>query len=82
MTEEILDTEELTGESEETQPVREVHKIDSKYRLILLAAQRSKQIQRGANIRVDMDLRKHKATRVAMEEVKQEKIFFEFLEDE
>ena len=83
MTEEILETEELTGELEDTQPVRQVHKIDSKYRLILLAAQRSKQIQRGANIRVDnMDLRKHKATRVAMEEVRQDKIFFEFLEDE
>ena len=82
MTEEILETEELTDELVETQPVREVHKIDSKYRLILLAAQRSKQIQRGANIRVDMDLRKHKATRVAMEEVKQDKVFFEFLEEE
>ncbi len=82
MTEEILETEELTDELVETLPVREVHKIDSKYRLILLAAQRSKQIQRGANIRVDMDLRKHKATRVAMEEVKQDKVFFEFLEEE
>jgi DNA-directed RNA polymerase omega subunit len=82
MTEEILETEELTDGLEETTPKREVHKIDSKYRLILLAAQRSKQIQRGANIRVDMDLRKHKATRVAMEEVKQEKVFFEFLEQE
>jgi DNA-directed RNA polymerase omega subunit len=82
MTEEILETEELTDELEETSPSREVYKIDSKYRLILLAAQRSKQIQRGANIRVDMDLRKHKATRVAMEEVKQEKVYFEFLEQD
>ena len=40
--------------------------IDSKYRMIILAAQRSKQLQRGAISRVDIDTRKHKATRVAM----------------
>ena len=31
--------------------------IDSKYRMIILAAQRSKQLQRGANPRVGMDPR-------------------------
>ncbi len=52
--------------------------IDSKYRMIILAAQRSKQLQRGAISRVDIDTRKHKATRVAMRELKEEKVNFVF----
>ncbi|CAN5788005.1 hypothetical protein BH20ACI4_BH20ACI4_12420 [soil metagenome] len=51
--------------------------IDSKYRFILIAAQRSKQLQRGAHSRVDADPRKIKPTRIAMEEIKQNKIKFE-----
>jgi len=43
--------------------------IDSKYRLIILAAKRSKQLQRGARPRIDIDALKHKNTRVALEEV-------------
>ena len=41
--------------------------IDSKYRLVLLAARRSKQIQKGARPRVNSNA--HKPTRVALEEV-------------
>jgi DNA-directed RNA polymerase subunit omega len=41
--------------------------IDSKYRLVLLAAKRSKQIQKGAKPRVQTGSRK--PTRVALEEV-------------
>jgi DNA-directed RNA polymerase omega subunit len=41
--------------------------IDSKYRLVLLAAKRSKQLQKGAKARVPTGARKH--TRVALEEV-------------
>ncbi len=41
--------------------------IDSKYRLVLLAAQRSKQLQRGAKPRIYAAARK--PTRVALEEV-------------
>jgi DNA-directed RNA polymerase omega subunit len=82
MNEEIIENEAENTEEGEPTEVRVVHEIDSKYRLILLAAQRSKQLQRGANIRIDnMDLRKHKPTRIAMEEVKQNKIFFEFTEE-
>ncbi len=55
--------------------------IDSKYRKIILAAQRSKQLQRGANPRVDMDPRKSKATRIAMKELDDEKIDWEMLTD-
>jgi DNA-directed RNA polymerase omega subunit len=82
MNEEIIENESANTEESEPTEARVVHEIDSKYRLILLAAQRSKQLQRGANIRIDnMDLRKHKPTRVAMEEVKQKKVFFEFTEE-
>ena len=41
--------------------------IDSKYRLVVLAAMRSKQLQKGAPPRVQT--RHHKPTRVALEEV-------------
>lgn len=41
--------------------------IDSKYRLVLLAAKRSKQIQKGAKPRVQSQSKK--PTRVALEEV-------------
>jgi DNA-directed RNA polymerase subunit omega len=56
--------------------------IDSKYRMIIVAAQRSKQLQRGARPRVDMDTQRHKSTRVALEEVQQGKVNFELLERE
>jgi DNA-directed RNA polymerase subunit omega len=42
-------------------------KIDSKYRLVLLAAKRSKQIQKGARPRIQTTAKK--PTRVALEEV-------------
>jgi DNA-directed RNA polymerase omega subunit len=43
--------------------------IDSKYRLVLLAAKRSKQLQRGARPRLQSLAKK--ATRIALEEVQQ-----------
>ena len=43
-------------------------KIDSKYRLVLLAAKRSKQLQRGAKPRIYSSAKK--TTRVALEEVR------------
>ena len=54
--------------------------VDSKYRLILIAAQRSKQLQKGARPRVEMDAQRHKPTRIALEEVQQGKIGFEIIE--
>jgi len=51
--------------------------IDSKYRMIILAAQRSKQLQRGASPRVELDQRKHKPTRIALKEIDSGKIRFE-----
>jgi len=50
--------------------------IDSKYRLIILAAKRSKQLQRGARPRIEIDPLKHKPTRIALEEVIQGTVQF------
>ncbi|NBO63278.1 MAG: DNA-directed RNA polymerase subunit omega [Acidobacteria bacterium] len=52
--------------------------IDSKYRKILIAAKRSKQLQRGARARVTIS--SAKPTRIALEEVEQGKIEFEVIE--
>jgi DNA-directed RNA polymerase omega subunit len=54
--------------------------IDSKYRMIILAAQRSKQIQRGALPRVDMDPKKRKPTRIAMKEFQDRRVNFKILD--
>lgn len=45
--------------------------IDSRYRLIVVAAQRSKQLQRGSTPRIEADSRRHRNTSIALEEVKQ-----------
>ena len=76
------DTNETNQNSEvtENEEVREMPEIDSKYRMILLAAQRAKQLQRGAHNRVDLDSRKHKNTRIALKEIEEKKIYFETLE--
>src|SRR5207237_6007359 len=58
------DVDELTEQPQSQE-------IDSKYRLIILAAQRSKQLQRGARPRIEIDPTKHKPTRIALEEVVQ-----------
>ena len=74
---------DVTEKSAEIQEaIREIPEIDSKYRMILLAAQRSKQLQRGANPRVNADPKKMKPTRIALEEIKQEKIHFDILEED
>lgn len=65
-------TEEL-DEATDTVP-----DIDSKYRLIILAAKRSKQLQRGARPRIDIDQTKHKPTRIALEEVIRGRVQFHF----
>lgn len=72
--------EELEGAEEEGEEIIDPPPIDSKYRMIILAAQRSKQLQRGALSRVDIDVRKNKPTRVAMKELEQKKVNFEILD--
>jgi DNA-directed RNA polymerase omega subunit len=56
--------------------------LDSKYRLILVAAQRSKQLQKGARPRVEMDAQRHKPTRIALEEVQRGVVNFDIIEKE
>src|SRR5882724_8499068 len=69
-------TTEETEETKEIVDATQAPEIDSKYRLIILAAKRSKQLQRGARPRIDIDPTKHKHTRIALEEVIQGKIQF------
>ena len=64
---------EETAEITEETPAPE---IDSKYRLIILAAKRSKQLERSARPRIDIDALKHKNTRIALEEVMQGRVNF------
>jgi DNA-directed RNA polymerase omega subunit len=64
-------------EGENNQP-----EMDSKYRMIIVAAKRSKQLQRGARPRIDIDPQKHKSTRIALEEVQQGKVNFEIIESD
>jgi DNA-directed RNA polymerase subunit omega len=59
-----------------------VKEVDSKYRLIILAAKRSKQLQRGAQPRIDIDPQKHKPTRIALEEVIRGRVHFDIREKE
>ncbi|HET6670139.1 MAG TPA: DNA-directed RNA polymerase subunit omega [Pyrinomonadaceae bacterium] len=60
----------------------ETPQVDSKYRLIILAAKRSKQLQRGARPRIEIDPVKHKPTRIALEEVMRGKVNFTIKERE
>jgi DNA-directed RNA polymerase subunit omega len=59
----------------------ETPEVDSKYRLIILAAKRSKQLQRGATPRIEIDPQKHKPTRIALEEVIRGRVHFTIKED-
>jgi DNA-directed RNA polymerase subunit omega len=74
----VEETEKLV---EETTEKKDTPKIDSKYRMIILAAQRSKQIQRGANPKIDMDIRKHKQTRIALKELEKGVVHFDILSE-
>jgi DNA-directed RNA polymerase omega subunit len=69
--------EEIDATADETS----APEIDSKYRLIILAAKRSKQLQRGARPRIDIDALKHKNTRIALEEVMQGRVNFSKTDD-
>jgi DNA-directed RNA polymerase omega subunit len=69
-------------EIEETVDETQTPEIDSKCRLIILAAKRSKQLQRGARPRIDIDSLKHKNTRIALEEVMRGRVNFKVTNDE
>lgn len=74
------ETNEQDGEI--TPDEESVPEMDSKYRLIIVAALRSKQLQRGARPRVAMDVQKHKPTRIALEEVERGKVDFDIITEE
>jgi DNA-directed RNA polymerase omega subunit len=67
---------------EVTEPIEQprLTDVDSKYRLIIVAAMRSKQLQRGARPRIDIDPQKHKSTRIALEEVLQGKVDYSIID--
>lgn len=69
--------QELDESTEQATPPE----IDSKYRLIILAAKRSKQLQRGARPRIEIDQLKHKPTRIALEEIIQGTVHFHIKTD-
>lgn len=71
----------VSEENEEVEEIIDPPEIDSKYRMIILAAQRSKQLQRGAISRTDIDTRKNKPTRVAMRELREKRVNFEILDN-
>ena len=77
MAEQMIDETEVITENSEETVERTQGEIDSKYRMIILAAQRSKQLQRGATPRVDADPRKTKPTRIAMKELETGKVNYE-----
>jgi DNA-directed RNA polymerase subunit omega len=56
--------------------------MDSKYRMIIVAAKRSKQIQRGARPRIEIDPQRNKPTTIALAEVQQGKVIFEITDEE
>jgi len=60
---------------------KDIPEIDSNYRLIILAAQRAKQIQRGARPRVDLDPKKIKSTTIARAEFDEDKVMFEITKE-
>jgi DNA-directed RNA polymerase omega subunit len=76
----MADQSAKAAEVEDIEEIIDPPEIDSKYRMIILAAQRSKQLQRGALSRTDIDTRKNKPTRVAMKEFKERRVNFKIIE--
>ena len=74
-------TDNAETDNTEDAQTNEIPDIDSKYRLILIAAQRSKQLQKGAQPRIDVDPRKIKNTRIALEEIKHNKVPFKITKE-
>ena len=60
--------------------IRIPNHFDSKFRMILVAAERAKQLQRGAPPRVDAKARK--PAHIALEEVEKNLVPYQILEEE
>ncbi len=59
-----------SGDPEQAADATEWPGIDSRYRLIVVAALRSKQLLNGSLPRIEADPRRHRNTSIALEEVK------------
>jgi DNA-directed RNA polymerase subunit omega len=75
-------TQTSKEEHHEPEAEKQSPALDSKYRMIIVAAQRSKQLQRGARARVEIDNQQHKHTRIALLEVEQGKVDFTITNEE
>jgi DNA-directed RNA polymerase subunit omega len=71
----------VMAETDNAAETENAPEVDSKYRLIILAAKRSKQLQRGAQPRIEIDPQKHKPTRIALEEVIRGRVHYTIKED-
>lgn len=60
--------------------MQETNGIDSKFRLVLLAAKRAKQLIRGSRKRIDLKAENHLT--IALEELQQGKVNFAVIEQE
>ena len=64
-------SEEMTGN-----PPRSGPEVMSRFRAVVVAALRAKQLKRGSKPRIEMDNKKHKDTSIAMEEVRRGLVTF------
>jgi DNA-directed RNA polymerase omega subunit len=56
--------------------------VDSRYRLIVVAALRAKQLLRGATSRIEVDPQRRRNTSIALEEVKRGLVPFTILQED
>ncbi len=68
---EIADDESVDAASDKRETI-----VDSRFRLIVVAGLRSKQLQRGSLPRIEADPRKRRNTSIALEEVRQGLVHF------
>jgi DNA-directed RNA polymerase omega subunit len=60
----------------------ELQEIDSNFRLIVIAALRNKQLQKGARPRIETDSHRRRNTNIAIEESKRGLVHFKLTDDD
>ena len=71
-----------TSGSVATEAIEQWPGIDSHFRLIIVAAQRSKQLMRGSMARIETDPLRRRNTSIALEEVKRGLVSFKLSDPE
>ena len=71
-----------TAVSGTTEAVEQWPGIDSHFRLIIVAAKRSKQLMRGSMARIETDPLRRRNTSIALEEVKRGLVSFKLIDPE